>query len=182
MTASTPRYDEDFYAWTQQQAALLRAEKFQDLDIMNLAEELESLGARDHRELRRRLQRLVTHLLKWRYQPARRQTGHSWRATIRTQRQEIAEILEQSPSLRRAVPEALSARYALAREHASAQTRLPLGTAPGRWSRSSMTRSGLSPLGRRHDRTRSPRHTGTGTRQRGWHSVAWTCRAGCLGA
>jgi hypothetical protein len=130
MKTNTPCYDDDFYAWTQHQAALLRAEKFQDLDITNIAEELESLGARDHRELRRRLQRLVTHLLKWQYQPARRQTGHSWWSTIRTQRQEIAELLEQSPSLRQTVPEALSARYALAREHASAQTRLPLGTFP----------------------------------------------------
>jgi hypothetical protein len=127
---NTQRYDKDFYAWTQHQAALLRAEKFQDLDITNIAEELESLGARDHRELRRRLQRLVTHLLKWQYQPTRRQTGHSWRSTIRTQRQEIAELLEQSPSLRQTVPEALSARYALAREHARDQTHLPLGTFP----------------------------------------------------
>jgi hypothetical protein len=127
---NTQRYGEDFYAWTQSQAALLRAETFQDLDIIHLAEEIESLGARDHRELRRRLTRLVTHLLKWHYQPARRQTGHSWRMTIRTQRQEIAELLEQSPSLRQTVPEALSARYALAREHASAQTRLPLETFP----------------------------------------------------
>jgi len=130
MSIKPPHYDEDFYAWTQHQAALLREETWQDLDYPNLAEELESLGARDHRELRRRLTRLVTHLLKWQYQPAGRQTGHSWRLTIRTQRQEIAELLEQSPSLRQTVPAALSARYTLAREHASAQTRLPLDTFP----------------------------------------------------
>ena len=115
---------------TQTTAALIRAGEWYDLAPAALAEEVASLGARDHRELRRRLQRLVTHLLKWQYQPSRRQTGYSWRSTIRMQRQEIADILEQSPALRRTVPDALRARYALAREHASAQTRLPLDTFP----------------------------------------------------
>ena|SRR2546425_3265475 len=123
-------YEQDFYAWTQTTAALIRAGKWDDLAPEVLAEEVESLGVRDHRELRRRLQRLVTHLLKWQYQPAGRQTGHSWRSTIRTQRQEIADLLEQSPSLCRTVPEALRTRYALAREHASDQTHLPLATFP----------------------------------------------------
>ena len=130
MSTNAELYAQDFFAWTQTTAALIRAGKWYDIAPEALAEEVESLGAHDHRELRRRLQRLVTHLLKWQYQPSRRQTGHSWRSTIRTQRQDIADLLEQSPSLRRTVPDALSARYALAREHASAQTRLPLATFP----------------------------------------------------
>lgn len=123
-------YEQDFYAWTQSTAALIRAGKWYDLDPEALAEEVESLGARDHRELRRRLQRLVTHLLKWQYQPAGRQTGQSWRSTIRTQRDEIAALLEQSPSLRRTVIEVLDGRYHRARENASDQTRLPMATFP----------------------------------------------------
>jgi uncharacterized protein DUF29 len=130
MGTNVTLYEQDFYAWTQEQAALLREGAVQDLDVGNLAAEVEGLGARDHRELRRRLGRLVTHLLKWQYQPAGRQTGHSWWSTIRTQRQEIADLLEQSPSLRRTVPEALRGRYALARDHASAQTHLPLALFP----------------------------------------------------
>ena len=130
METNAKLYKQDFFAWTQTTAALIRAGKWYDLAPEALAEEVESLGARDHRELRRRLQRLVTHLLKWQYQPSRRQTGYSWRSTIRMQRQEIADILEQSPSLRRTVPDALRARYALAREHASTQTHLPLDTFP----------------------------------------------------
>ena len=130
MGTNTELYEQDFYAWTQHQAALLRAQKSHDLDYDNLAEEVESLGARDHRELRRRLQRLVTHLLKWQYQPSGRQTGHSWLSTIRTQRDEIAALLEQSPSLRRTIPEALRVRYRRAREDASDQTGLPLATFP----------------------------------------------------
>lgn len=38
------QYDADFYAWTQDQAALLRQEKVSDLDYAHLAAELESLG------------------------------------------------------------------------------------------------------------------------------------------
>jgi hypothetical protein len=130
METNAELYTEDFVAWTQATAALIRAGKWYDIASHVLAEEVESLGARDHRELRRRLQRLVTHLLKWQYQPAKRQIGHSWRSTIRTQRQEIVDLLAQSPSLRRTLPDALSTRYALAREHASAQTHLPLHTFP----------------------------------------------------
>ena len=130
MNPNAELYDADFYAWCRTTATLVRHGKWQEIDPEALAEEVESLGARDHRELRRRLQRLVTHLLKWQYQPSRRQIGHSWRSTIRTQRQEIADLLEQSPSLRRTVPDALQARYALDREHASVQTRLPLATFP----------------------------------------------------
>ncbi len=130
MGSNAELYAQDFYAWTQATAHLIRTGKWYDLSLEALAEEVESLGARDHRELRRRLQRLITHLLKWQYQPSKRQTGHSWRSTIRTQRLEIAELLAQSPSLRRTVPEALSARYGLAREHASVQTHLPLLTFP----------------------------------------------------
>ena len=130
MGTNAELYKQDFFAWTQTTAAMIRAGKWYDIAPEALAEEVESLGARDHRELRQRLQRLVTHLLKWQYQPSRRQTGHSWRSTIRTQRQEIADLVEQSPSLRCTVPDALMARYALAREHASTQTRLPLATFP----------------------------------------------------
>jgi hypothetical protein len=99
MGTNAELYEQDFFAWTQTTAALIRAGKWYDIAPEALAEEVESLGARDHRELRRRLQRLVTPLLTWQYQPSKRQTGHSWRSTIRTQRQEIADILGQSPSL-----------------------------------------------------------------------------------
>ena len=75
------RYEQDFYLWTQQQAALLREGKWQDLDYTNLAEEIESVGRSDKRELSNRLKVLVLHLLKWQYQPAGREQGHSWRRT-----------------------------------------------------------------------------------------------------
>jgi len=37
-------YDEDFYAWTQEQAQFLRSGEFSQLDIANIAEEMEDMG------------------------------------------------------------------------------------------------------------------------------------------
>lgn len=123
-------YDTDFYEWTQHQAAALAAGHFSELDLVNLAEEIESLGKSDRRELESRLGVLIMHLLKWRYQPERRRTGRSWWNSIRTQRREIRKLLRQSPSLRRRVPEIIEEDYADFRFDAAAQTRLPLETFP----------------------------------------------------
>jgi hypothetical protein len=122
MGKTTCQYDDDFYGWTQAQAALLREEKAADLDYANLAEEIESLGKRERHELEHRLMRLLQHLLKWQYQQTRR--GRSWRSTIVEQRSRIARRLQESPSLRREVPAMLAAEYPLARLKASDETRL----------------------------------------------------------
>ena len=123
-------YDTDFYEWTQHQAAALAAGHVSELDLANLAEEIESLGKRDRRGLRSRLKLLVMHLLKWRCQPEVRQTGHSWWSTIRTQRRDIDLILEDSPSLRRQVPDMIEADYQAMRLDASGETGLPLEAFP----------------------------------------------------
>lgn len=123
-------YDQDFYAWTQEQAALLREGALHDLDVTNLAEEIESLGKSDRRTLGSHLRNLVLHLLKWRYQPAGRSSGHSWRSSIRNARAEIAVLLEDSPSLRREVSGLLTRWYPLARQDAADETGLPLATFP----------------------------------------------------
>ena len=130
MSQHAELYDTDFFLWTKQQAAALRDGKLQDLDLENLAEEIESLGKSDRRALGSHLEGLVMHLLKWRYQPDRRQTGHSWASTIRTHRSEIDAIVEDSPSLRRALPDLLARRYSIARQRASDETGLPLATFP----------------------------------------------------
>ena len=65
-------YDKDFYAWTQEQAELLRHHNWSKLDLPNLIEEIESLGKQQRQELRNRLSVLIGHLLKWEYQPQRR--------------------------------------------------------------------------------------------------------------
>ena len=95
-------YDDDFFAWTMDQASLLRAGIFPNIDAENLAEEIEDMGRSIRRELRNRLAVLTMHLLKWRSQPGHR--CRSWSATIREQRTQIADLLDESPSLK-VVPE-----------------------------------------------------------------------------
>ena len=123
-------YDTDFYQWTLHQAAALAAGHVSELDLANLAEEIESLGRRDRRQLESRLEVLVMHLLKWCYQPERRATGRSWANTILVQRGRIARLLRDSPSLRREVSEMIEADYHRARQLARNETGLPLETLP----------------------------------------------------
>ncbi len=77
-------YETDFYGWTLKQSRLLKQGDFRQLDIINLVEEIESLGKQERRELENRLAILMGHLLKWEYQAEKR--SKSWRATIREQR------------------------------------------------------------------------------------------------
>ena len=93
MSTSGNLYDHDFNAWTQQQAALLREGKWQALDYAHLAEEVEDLSRRERQALRNRLIVLLVHLLKWRYQPTRRERSRSWYYTIREQRLALSEVL-----------------------------------------------------------------------------------------
>jgi hypothetical protein len=125
---SAVKHDEDFFAWTQQQADLLRQGRFADLDIQHLTEELESMGASDKRELMSRLTVLLTHLLKWQYQPDRR--GVSWRLTITEQRRAIRHLLDDSPSLKPLVPGFIASEYADARDDAVYETSLPKSVFP----------------------------------------------------
>jgi Domain of unknown function DUF29 len=109
MIQARVRYEDDLFAWTQEQAALLRAHAADAIDWENLAEEIESMGGRDRRELESRLAVVLLHLLKWQAQPALR--GPSWRKSLRTQRREIRKLLKQSPSLRREVPDLMRDAY-----------------------------------------------------------------------
>ncbi|PZO40294.1 MAG: DUF29 domain-containing protein [Shackletoniella antarctica] len=108
-TTAQPLYEADFYGWTQQQAHLLQSQRWAELDIANLVEEIESLGKQQRQELRNRLGVLLGHLLKWQFQPDRR--SKSWVATLREQRREILMLLEESPSLKPYLPEAIAVGY-----------------------------------------------------------------------
>jgi len=116
-------YEDDLYAWTQEQAALLRARRTGGLDWENLAEEILAMGGRDRRKLESRLCVIVLHLLKWQVQPTLR--GPSWRKTLRTQRREIRKLLRQSPSLRPQVSELMRDAYPDAVKDAVDETSLP---------------------------------------------------------
>ncbi len=115
-------YETDYYAWSNQQAALLRAGQLSDADIENIAEEIESMGKGEKRELVSRLRVLLTHLLKWQFQPKRR--GASWESTVITQRDDIIWHLEDNPSLTSQLPENIARAYKGAIGDATKQTRL----------------------------------------------------------
>lgn len=115
-------YERDFYAWLNDQAEKLRARSHNQLDWDNLAEEIESVGRNQKREVRSRLERLIHHLLKWQFQPGRR--SESWRITIGEQRTFIPGIVEDSPSLKKFPAEIFDKAYAAGRRDALAETGL----------------------------------------------------------
>lgn len=121
-------YDTDFYAWANQQAALLLAGRLCEADIANIAEEIESMGRSEKRELVSRLQILLLHLLNWRYQPKRR--GKSWRSTIKVQRIELSRHLRDNPSLTSRMAEAIADAYEVASVEAERETSLDGSTFP----------------------------------------------------
>ena len=121
-------YDRDFYAWANEQAALLRAGKLSSADIEHIAEEIESMGRSEKRELVNRLCVLLLHLLKWRFQPGLR--GNSWRLTIKEQRYRLADHLADNPSLKATLAETTANAYRLALVEAERETGLAESTFP----------------------------------------------------
>jgi len=128
MNTTDSLYDTDFYGWTQFQAKILREGKFQNLDIENLIEEIESMGKSEQRELESRLEILLMHLLKWRYQPERRSV--SWELTIKTQRNQINRHLKKNPSLQSKIDEAQADAYEDATFSAAQETQLHIKAFP----------------------------------------------------
>ena len=121
-------YEQDFYGWTQEQAALLRAGRLTDLDIDNLIEEVETMGRSEKRALESSLTVLLVHLLKWQYQPVRR--GKSWELTIKTQRINFMKVLRDNPGLKPSLEQCLIDAYQMASIQASQETGLDENTFP----------------------------------------------------
>lgn len=92
-------YDTDFFAWTVEQASLLKTGQLSDIDIDNLVEEIETMGRSEKRALTSHLTVLIAHLLKWQFQPTLQ--GRSWLNTINHQRRAIGKVIKDSPSLKR---------------------------------------------------------------------------------
>ncbi len=116
-------YETDFYAWANEQAALLRAGKLAAADIEHIAEEIESMGKTEKRELQNRLSVLLMHLLKWQFQPEGRCT--SWRLTVEVQRDDVSDHLAENPSLKSSLASTIEAAYRRARLNAARETNLP---------------------------------------------------------
>ncbi len=112
-------YDEDFYAWTREQAKLLRKARRDrvnfPLDFGHLAEEIEALGNEQRFAVESQLERILEHLLRLEYSPAEAPRP-GWRRTVRQARGEIERRL--TPSIRRAVARRLPRLYERARLNA----------------------------------------------------------------
>ena len=128
-------YDDDYYTWVNEQVALLRARRFDELDVENVAEELSDLGKSEFLRLRSGLRVLLMQMLKWDRQPEHRTP--SWIYSIREQRRRYAEILEDNPGLKSRRDEALKRAYLDARDWAADETHLPADefakSCPYRW-------------------------------------------------
>jgi hypothetical protein len=128
VTSVDSGYDADFYQWTQSTAELIRQGRMGDVDWEHVAEEIQDMGKRDHREVRSRLIVLIEHLLKWHFQPERRTA--SWRATISDQRRELTLVIGDSPSLKRIPRETLPALYRSALKDAAEETGMDVDRFP----------------------------------------------------
>jgi hypothetical protein len=129
-------YQEDFVRWTEEQAAALRQAKGSNLplDWENLAEEIESLGRSDRRELRSQITRILRHLLKLEASPAA-EPRDGWQSTIREARSEIEGVLEDSPSLGREAEAMISKQIRAAAELAADDLGQHDGHADAIWRR-----------------------------------------------
>ena len=116
-------YHTDFYAWTVEQATLLREGRLGSADVANIAEEIESMGRAEKRELANRLTILLLDLLKWHFQPGFRSA--SWNSSIREQRIRLRDHLDDNPSLKAELDDAFARAYKLAVIAAARETGLP---------------------------------------------------------
>ena len=122
------RYDRDLYSWAVEQAALLRAGRIAEADILNIAEEIDDVGNEQYDKLESALRIILLHLLKWDHQPERR--SRSWHLSIQVQRKHVQKVLRKNPGLKPHVEEAIVDAYEVARLEASGQTSLDTDSFP----------------------------------------------------
>ena len=120
--AGRTRYEDDLYTWVQEQVALLRARRFDEVDVELVAEELEDVSKREYSRLYSCLRVLLMHMSRWDQQPEHRTP--SWIYAIREQRRRFDRILEQNPGLKSRIVEARDGAYPDARDWASNETHL----------------------------------------------------------
>ena len=127
-SSSPPGYKDDFYSWAFQQSRLLREGRVAELDCANIAEELEELGRAERRSLRSALARIIQHLLKWDFQPAKRTA--SGENSIYIHRVHASRDLRENPGLRPQLEEIVGEAHELAIGYAAEDTGLPRDTFP----------------------------------------------------
>ncbi len=126
--AKASLYNTDYYAWIEQQVALLQRGQTDAIDWVNLAEEVADMGRSQKQAVTSNLVVVLTHLLKYQYQPEQR--SNNWLGSIREHRRRLRDAFDDSPSLRRHAQAAFMKTYRDAREQAADETGLPLNAFP----------------------------------------------------
>jgi hypothetical protein len=121
-------YEADVYAWSHEQAQLLRLRRFEEIDLANIVEEIESVGRAERKGLKSSYRLVIVHLLKWQFQPQKR--SRSWRNTIGRERDVIEDDENDSPSLAAQAPRIVTEVYPSARRQVARETGLPLSALP----------------------------------------------------
>ena len=123
-------YESDVVAWAKEQAALIRAGQFDQLDLTHIAEEIEDVGKSEQRELASRMAVLLAHILKWKFHPQKRSV--SWTLTIKEQRRLLVRRVQKTPSLSPILsdPEWVDEIWVDAKALAEKETGLDMSTYP----------------------------------------------------
>jgi Domain of unknown function DUF29 len=123
-------YEADVVAWASEQARLIRAGCFDQLDLTHIAEEIEDVGKSEQRELASRMAVLLAHILKWKFQPQKRSVN--WTLTIKEQRRLLVRRIQKTPSLGPMLvdPEWIDEIWVDAKALAEKETGLDIGAFP----------------------------------------------------
>jgi uncharacterized membrane protein YgaE (UPF0421/DUF939 family) len=125
---ATKLYEQDYHLWLEKMADLLRTGKLDELDLENLAEEIEDMGRSERRTVESNLEIVLMHLLKYRYQPEKRSS--SWRYTLLEHRRRLERAFEESPSLKGYFEQRFAKSYQAARKLAAVETDKPISQFP----------------------------------------------------
>lgn len=117
-------YERDFYTWTQEQAELLKSGRLEKADLVNIAEEIETLGRSELSSLRSSYKLIAMHLLKLMKQPTMATT--SWANTIQRERGNVEDLLDENPGLKPKRRDVFLKAYASARRDAAVETNLAI--------------------------------------------------------
>ena len=128
MTVTKSLYDVDFVAWTEEQASHLMAKRWNQLDLENIIEEIESLGRNDKRAVVSLLTNLLLHLLKQKFQPEK--ATRSWELSISNAATDLQILIDDSPSLKPYLGSVWEKSYQYARKKAARETGLEISTFP----------------------------------------------------
>ncbi len=103
-------YNKDFVLWTEETVTNLKNRNFEALDLLNLIEEVASLGKNDRRSIKSFIRQILVHKFKIKYVADPDNINH-WQEEIANFQAEIEILLEDSPSLKNRLQEYFDNQY-----------------------------------------------------------------------